>query len=1029
MPIRTVKLKIFLDKNMPESTKALWTTHKLFNAYISKIINIFLLCRGENYYTETNDKNEFVKKETIRTDALNMARAIQKENIGQEYGTNEEITGLLQELYSILIPSSQTDENGIQKKGDAQTTTEFLGILMSAKTKSMQEEYPKCPEWAKNDIKKITDEKELAEITKNAAVWFKTPGIQTFIQKQKKPLWVTLKENEDPKWLLACQRYFESITEKVAAIKTIKKLKELGLLPLIKPEFSIRLNMKTLTAWEKAALRLTAAHMLSWESWNKRQQDEYEKLQEENNVLISTIKNLPEYAKLKEYEKSIHEQLKKNSKITDESPYILKKREIRLLKEFISHEPDKMTLQERQTLVDELQTKKKREFGDPEFYNWLIKDENIGIIGKEISGKNIIDLFTTGNLIKFRLDNMLPATKMCIPDAITHPQWIMYGYDGDSNLKNYKLRTCENENRRNRRLTMKIPLLIEERGELKENKYDFGIEVNKCFYRAKINDGTDVNFFNNKRQFDAKLKSLDITFSRDKLERHTFADAFINIAIDITPTVPELLEKIPLGRLSEPEKFPIGTRIMGIHPEWKNFASISIMEIEKTASESKTCFKLENGNFLVLKSIENIKLPGETPSSKNCEARHEYFAASAAMNNKISTLKQIICLKNINDYEKRESALKKLKNQINTEHLEKLINKSPNPWTDAVIDEFSYHDRAALLEFNLFKAKQSEQHRKTTIFDNGISLWNISMLEDLKNLLKSWKWHNQTVPSKNAESFCEHLTKHIKNIKETRIKTGASVIVQKAAGLDEKSKACHLIVIESPDTALSSGKSKNTNKNAMAQCWRAAITKIEMQSELYGIKTYTMYPTHCSMFSIKGIPGTTVKPLMASDLKSAEAKKMKKEYGIELKESMLVPGRSKNFVFINENQKAQSHISALLAVNIVKKLFNIENGTYKLDAERYTDPETGKSVFKIKETEKKDRTICKLKEKYLIATSEETSYIPGKKPSNINKYKAESATRLFRDPSGTYFDKNVFVPEKEYWSEIKKQIVKTINKL
>lgn len=1027
MPIRTIKLKIYLDKQKPENIKALWTTHKMLNDYAAKLTRTFLLCRGMDYYTES----ELIKKEAINKEALEMARAVQKKNIGQTSGKDKEILNLLRKFYKTLIPSAATDEAGFQKQGDAQTTTGFLGVLMSASTRAMQEEYPEYPEWAKKDIKKFMEEEKaiLDEIRKDAGKWFQSDAIQKFIKKQKKPGWVTLRETNDPKWMLSCKRYFESIKEKAEAIKTVKEMRNFGLLPLIAPEFSIRLSKKTLTAWEKTALRAIAAQMLSWETWNRRQKDEYEQLEKEKNRLAEKIEKLPEYNQLEKYDKERHEQLKTISEITDENPYALKKREIRSLRQFIENEPDKMGYIERKGLIDNMQSENRKGFGDPEFYNWLIKDENIDIIKKEIDGRNIIEIFTDKNLVEIRLRNSISMAKMCLPDAIKHPKWIMYGYWGDANLKNYRLSNIKD----NRRLLLDIPLVNEENGVLEEKRYEFGIEISKQFYRAKINNATEVNYFSNKRQNDADLRSMEIIFSREEMEtRNIFADAFIKLALDVKIKMPELLRKIPIGPLSEADKFPAGTRIMGIHPETKIFAMSSIFEIEREKPEKGTYFKLENGNYLAMKEISSIKLKGETPSSRNRLARREYFKEGFEISRKINLLKQIAKLKNIEEPKKREENIKKLDKQINTETLKKSATSSMEKWQDTVTDEFRWHEHMVSIEFEGFRRRQIENHKSKKIYSQGASLWNIKMLEDMKNLLRSWTWNNKTTEQLRPEKFCKKLLAHIKNVKNYRIKTGSSMIVQKAAGKNARNKPCHLIVIEDPSTSFSTGKSKASNRNSMAMCWKSVITQIEMQAELYGIKTYKAYPSYCSMFSIGGIPGAAVETVTGKDLNSAEIKKAEKEYGTKLKENMTIPASyGKRFMYKNEGRASETTIAAIAAVNIVKKLFRIEDNQYKIEADKYKNAEENRLYYRVKDSEKKDRNMLKTREKYLIQDKDGTSWMLSKEmPENAGKYELETESVIFlRDATGTYSDKNLFLPEKEFWKKIKRELFKTINLL
>jgi len=106
-----------------------------------------------------------------------------------------------------------------------------------------------------------------------------------------------------------------------------KLWKELGLLPLGTPYFD---KNKVNNLWNRLALRLAVAHLLSWESWNHNTRKEHEKAQADVSRLKEEYLPLvPLLDKLRQYEKERHQKLREIAFVDENKPFKIGGRAIR----------------------------------------------------------------------------------------------------------------------------------------------------------------------------------------------------------------------------------------------------------------------------------------------------------------------------------------------------------------------------------------------------------------------------------------------------------------------------------------------------------------------------------------------------------------------------------------------------------------------------------------------------------------------------------------------------------------------------
>jgi hypothetical protein len=114
------------EKQMPTRTIKLKTTHAIVNEAVKRIENVLLLCRG-NAYVDT--EGTLHSRDEVRSQAIEYARAVQRENGRPDEGGNDQIAALLRHLYESIVTSSVTPGTG-----NAQHARGFVSPLMDAKS-------------------------------------------------------------------------------------------------------------------------------------------------------------------------------------------------------------------------------------------------------------------------------------------------------------------------------------------------------------------------------------------------------------------------------------------------------------------------------------------------------------------------------------------------------------------------------------------------------------------------------------------------------------------------------------------------------------------------------------------------------------------------------------------------------------------------------------------------------------------------------------------------------------------------------
>ncbi len=330
MAVRSIKLKMILPRgdSGERVRKSLWLTHSVVNNAVAEIERVLLLCRGRSYCTEDG----VVSEEAVAEAAIGMARDLQAANGKPRAASDEDVLTELRRLYEAIVPSILLDKEGKPLPGSAQAAGGFASPLMDARSEGKQQVFEEIveplPEWVGAWESGNSDAEALSKLWRESAVG------QRLSKPQHRPSTWVMRVRAGQPWQ---ESFIEDQKKKRKEVEGVPLLirhlkQDLGLLPFLKPPIASRFGDRGcgLTPWDRLALRLAVAHLLSWESWNHRAADEHrqvcELLQWQQSALTPV---LPLVAELRRYETERHKELKRIALADDGRPFRIGLRTIR----------------------------------------------------------------------------------------------------------------------------------------------------------------------------------------------------------------------------------------------------------------------------------------------------------------------------------------------------------------------------------------------------------------------------------------------------------------------------------------------------------------------------------------------------------------------------------------------------------------------------------------------------------------------------------------------------------------------------
>lgn len=867
MPTRTINLKMVLGKKLDtvELRQAMWTTHREINQAVAKLEKIFLLCRGAEYRTTSPEGEELlVTSASVVQEALYMARKAQKRNGKEGVGSDQEVLELLRRLYEQIVPSCCLDNKGKPLDGDAKAANAWVSPLMDPKSEGLLSNFDivfdPLPPW----IGMMNNDKDGWE--NESHLWLQSEEAKTLrsivgvVFSPTSRLWVKAKKEKNlkkkpgrtPSWvknLLANESWQKAfIKDQGKTIKRlekgysplVKRMKGLGLLPLINPSLrqKLDLNGTRVTPWDRLAIKLTVGHLLSWESWNHNTKNEHDKAKTKYHELRDKYGTYEEQLEeLRQYEQDRQRKLEQSGLARDDRPFKIGARPIRSWVQVREEWLNTTNYNDRKEVLKRLQRQLRGKFGDPDLFLWIAAD------GREHLWKTVDTLtpLVKINVAQRILEKRKPYSLMTFADSRLHPRWVSFEAPGGTNLRNYRI---ENHNAK---LSVVLPLL-------KEADIDGLIEKKFSIRLSPSAQLSELNLFKHKKKtclryrsahqvFEGVSGGADILLHRRYLEHHerleasivggSIGPAWFKLTLDVTSQAPKgwidsngravtplevyhFMTALSPKKTKYADKLEPGLRVMSVDLGLRTFGSCSVFELQKGEPNNRLCFPVADGlptndpGKLWAKHERSFKLclPGETSSTKEKMARKNVMKELRAIRSDISRLRNILRLGILEDNDQRDMQLKNIidsfledENEASALTRDILVGLD-DPITKSTFDAWQLrcqeiYDQAEKIVSDRFsewrrltspKSTSWADWRQRRSYHGGKSIWMLEYLESVRKLIMSWNFRGRQYGQINRQdkkqfgTIASRLLHHINQLKEDRVKTGADLIIQACRG-------------------------------------------------------------------------------------------------------------------------------------------------------------------------------------------------------------------------------------------------------
>jgi hypothetical protein len=472
MPTRAIKLKLIVSRpsDMAERhlAQSLWHTHAVVNAAVHAYESALLLMRGTSYL---KGDGQMVGEAEIQQNLEALVVAAQQRNGAAQRGTQpgltEQIAADLRALYEAMVPSS------VGQDGSAQSSGAFVGPLLAQHSAGFESIFAKLddlPDW----LEGVRNGD--AEAFDAANAWAASDdGLARQRATGSPPTWVRRLREGRADWVTAFVEDIDKKRDEAAGTPSVvRRLKQRAVLPLLEPVITPHINRgdrtEGLTPWDRLAVRLAVAHLLSWESWCALAAKEH--TQRVGRVTsfrerYVTAGTEPFIEALRTYETERACELNQVA-IASERAYRITPRQVRNWPE-LREKWNKLQNPTAEQLLEISRTEQTRlrgRFGDPHLFAWLAQPQRHPIWRDDA---DVVGLVARLNAMEAIVERSRETAGMTLPDAREHPRSVQWEAPGGSNLRNYKLNVDEGG-----RLSAELPLLAPTAdGRLRDAKQTF----------------------------------------------------------------------------------------------------------------------------------------------------------------------------------------------------------------------------------------------------------------------------------------------------------------------------------------------------------------------------------------------------------------------------------------------------------------------------------------------------------------------------------------------------------------------------
>lgn len=481
-----------------------------------------------------------------------------------------------------------------------------------------------------------------------------------------------------------------------------------------------------------------------------------------------------------------------------------------------------------------------------------------------------------------------------------------------------------------------------------------------------------------------------------------------------------------------------------------------------------------------------LRLPGEKPSAQVLQQRDAARQELRRLRRGLSQLRGLLRLFIETSPQARRDTLASWRDAVadpdtpglltldELDRLDSQVDLPDQAWQQALTDLHRELEKRLGQQVSAWRRQTRPRSRRA--YEGGKSVWAIEYLQDVRRLLLSWTLHGRQshqirrLDREKGGIFAARLLRHINALKEDRIKTGADLLIQAArgyvAGQDggwmKRFEPCRVILFED----LSRYRFRHDrppweNSALMKWCHRRIVEETKMQAELYGLLVEDTAPSFSSRFHARsGAPGVRAGYVTDQDLTSpvrrARLEDDLAEAGVNvtnLRPGMLVPKKGGElFATISDVDEGAGvqilHADVNAAQNLQRRFWLRHADAYRLSAIRVQDGQGGEAWYPMPLGERLrgalaklvgGRGTCRLRPAadgrgYQIEKVSQQQWqrmtgtqndAPGEDDDEtLEETLPVSRQRqtFFRDPSGMVLPADRWFPEREFWSQVHRQL-------
>ncbi len=937
MPTRAIILKLIVPRNEGADAalmrRALWRTHQEINAATAYYERHLLLLRGRWYQTA----DAVMDAITVQSAAITLARGAQTANLAHagitmvptvSLGSDAEIITILGQLYAAIVPSV------IGEQGTAQAANAYLSPLTDSASEGFMDASRKLDRPLPNWLALVDNDPDGA--LKAANAWFKAAASAEWRSDAGTPsTWLRKARLGDATWPKAFSGKLVALAEETreGLPGLFKQLRALNLLPLFPAYFAGRIaNVRgAVTSWDRLAFRLAVAHLLSWESWNRRAAEEHAR----RTGILTKVRTdhvtgdvMTRIDALRDFERERNADL--STLGLGASEYRLMRRQLRSWPDLREHwlksgssDPDRLM-----EIATAEQTRLRRRFGDPAVFAWLAARAHQHIWRADPDAVSLLALL---NAMEALVERTRETALMTLPDPIAHPRAVQWSAVGDSNLRPYRI-SSNDQGKCLTQLRLLVPrdddsLLVDQEHTLKlapSKQFEAPVFAmrNKKAVVTFTAAGTDT--------LSGVIGSADLLLDRPHLERRG-ADAIAGG--DIGPAWLKLsldLDAMPRdGWTNDTGKFAnhfrnaankvtgyearvaTGNRVLSVELGAGTLAACSVFSLtDVQPAADRFAIAIQVGNRPLWATHErsfHLKLQDEIADRAGLQWRREQDERLRRLRRALARYRRLLPLDQLAGAQRAETFANLVSATADGDPfpfeaniltgLERQLSAPEPEWAGSVA--------AARATFvtemgATIKAWRRQGRARATDRRSGPSMWAIQHLSDIRRLLFGWSLMGRRSGDLRREDragrgvFASHLLAHIDALKQNRLKTGADMIVQAARGYQRDAagrwrqahQACDLILFEDLSRyRMLTDRPRRANSQLALWAHRAMPSEVEMQGELYGLAIADTGAAFSSRYHARSMtPGIRCRALTKYDLAGGYLRDRLVENGIAIEQ-------------------------------------------------------------------------------------------------------------------------------------------------